>query len=224
MAGTGIPIVIGVTGHRDLRPEEWVPLRELVAQQLKTLQSSCPGSTFRMLNALAAGADTLCAEVAAELGIPLSCPLPMPAEDYAKDFHGAERDRFFRLLSQSQAFLCPPAEPEKAGRDYLYRQAGLYVVSHCHILLALWDGSHAKKDGCGTAAIVSYARSEGAVPVGILHVQANRTRSGARGAVCARWLDGGPDTELLSRIDRLNARANHKRTVSGYDPHEKRKQ
>ena len=37
MAESCIPIVIGVTGHRNLRPEELEPLREVVTQQLKAL-------------------------------------------------------------------------------------------------------------------------------------------------------------------------------------------
>lgn len=227
MAESCIPIVIGVTGHRNLRPEELEPLRELVTQQLKALQCAYPSSTLWMLNSLAVGADTLCAEVALELGIRLICPLPMPAEDYAVDFDGAHRERFFRLLSQSQSFLCPHVEPEKTGRDYLYRQAGLYVASYCHILLALWDGSDEKKDGCGTAAAVYYAR-HGCVepdssvlcekPVSILHVQVNRAGSETHAAVCARWLDGGPDTDLLSRTDRFNADAEKTGISPGCSP------
>lgn len=215
MAEPCIPIVIGVTGHRNLRPEELEPLRELVAQQLKSLQSNYPGSTLWMLNSLAAGGDTLCAEVALELGIRLICPLPMPAEDYAADFCGADRERFFRLLSQSQSFVCPHVEPEKAGRDFLYRQAGLYIASHCHILLALWDGSEEKKDGCGTAAVVDYARNGCTNPVSILHVQVNRAGSETHAAVYARWLDGGPDTDLLLRTDCFHADAEKGGTSPG---------
>lgn len=227
MTESCIPIVIGVTGHRNLRPEELEPLRELVARQLKRLQTAYPSSTLWMLNSLAAGADTLCAQVALELGIRLICPLPMPAEDYAADFDGADRERFFRLLSQSQSFLCPHVEPERTGREYLYRQAGLYVASHCHILLALWDGSDAKQDGCGTAAAVCYARNgcaepDSAVlpgnPVSILHVQVNRAGSQTHAAVCARWLDDGPDTDILSRTDRFNADAEKAGATSGYSP------
>jgi hypothetical protein len=41
--------------------------------------------------------------------------------------------------------------------DYCYRQAGIYISLHCHVLLALWDGSDQGKSGCGTAAAVSFA-------------------------------------------------------------------
>ena len=216
MTESCIPIVIGVTGHRNLRTEEMEPLRELVARELKALQSAYPNSTFWMLNSLAAGADQLCAQIALELGIRLICPLPMSAEEYAADFREGEREEFFRLLNHSQSFLCPHREPEQPGRDYLYRQAGRYVASHCHILLALWDGNEEKKDGCGTAAAVHCAQNGWKEPdsdafcsgaVSILQIQVNRTGSEARLPVCARWLDGGLNSALLNQTDRFNAAA-----------------
>lgn len=214
MTESPIPIVIGVTGHRNLCPDDLDTIRSLVTRQLNGLRDAYPNSSFWMLNSLAAGADMLCAEIALELGIRLVCPLPMDAGEYAGDFRGAERERFRHLLSQSQSFVCPHLEPEKAGRDFLYRQAGLYVASHCHILLALWDGDEEKKNGCGTAAAVFSARESqphSAFPcantVSILHVRVNRAGSSERRAVTAQWLDDGPDEGILARTDRFNADA-----------------
>lgn len=226
VAESCIPIVIGVTGHRNLRKEELEPIRELVAQQLKALQSAYPNSSFRMLNSLAAGADQLCGQIALEQGIPLICPLPMSAEEYAMDFQEEERESFFRLLSRSESFLSPCQEPEQPGRDYRYRQAGLYVASHCHVLLALWDGDEKNKHGCGTAATVQWARSRCKEPdaeafcsdsVSILQIQVNRAGSETRLPVCERWLDSGLNRELLAQTDRFNAAAKGK-TFHSYSP------
>jgi len=41
---TGIPIVIGVTGHRDLRKQDTQLLRELVFDRLKKLMAQYPNS------------------------------------------------------------------------------------------------------------------------------------------------------------------------------------
>ena len=214
MTESPIPIVIGVTGHRNLCPDDLDTIRSLVTQQLSGLRDAYPNSTFWMLNSLAAGADMLCAEIALALGIRLVCPLPMDAGEYAEDFQGEDCRRFRYLLSQSQSFVCPHLEPEKAGRDFLYRQAGLYIASRCHILLALWDGDEEKKRGCGTAAAVFSARERlphsafsCANRVSILHVRVNRADSPVRSAVTAQWLDGGPDNDILSRTDRFNTDA-----------------
>lgn len=157
VSGRKIPIVIGVTGHRDLRQQDLPLLRRTVHTELEKLKTACPHSKFVMLNSLAAGADSLCAEEALKLGFRLVCPLPMDAEEYRKDFSGDELTAFEGLLKKAdEVFVAPHTEPEKDSRDYLYRQAGIYVAAHSHVLLALWDGSPAKPDGCGTAEAVSF--------------------------------------------------------------------
>lgn len=152
-----IPIVIGVTGHRDLRQQDIPILRQMVRAELEKLKNGYPHSELVMLNSLASGADSLCAEEALPLGFRLVCPLPLPVEEYRKDFDEAEIRVFERLLSSAESvFVAPDLEPERPDRDFRYRQAGLFVASHCHVLLSLWDGSAAKPDGCGTAEIVAF--------------------------------------------------------------------
>lgn len=213
MTESPIPIVIGVTGHRDLRAEELGDIRNFVREQLIQLQKHCPNSSFWMLSSLASGGDTLCAEVALELGIRLFCPLPMEAEEYAADFQGEEQEHFWELLSRGDTFVCPPPETGFSDRDACYRQAGIYVASHCHILLALWDGDDSKKHGCGTAAAV-YAAQVGCPyevfpcgsTTGIIQIQVNRISRAGRQPICAKWLRE-PDSQILSRTDRFNADA-----------------
>lgn len=152
-----IPIIIGVTGHRNLRQQDLPQLRKQVRTELEKLKTEYPHSRLVMLNSLASGADTLCAEEAMGLGISLICPLPMDAEEYRKDFSEDELTVFDDLLSKAdEVFVAPHTEPEQDGRDYFYRQAGIYVTEHSHVLLALWDGSPAKPGGCGTAEAVSF--------------------------------------------------------------------
>ena len=152
-----IPIVIGVTGHRDLRQQDIPILRRMVRAELEKLKNGYPHSELVMLNSLASGADSLCAEEALPLGFRLVCPLPLLVEEYRKDFDEAEIRVFERLLSSAESvFVAPDLEPERPDRDFRYRQAGLFVASHCHGLLSLWDGSVAKPDGCGTAVIVAF--------------------------------------------------------------------
>ena len=152
-----IPLVIGVTGHLDLRSRDLATLREAVRGQLETIRQRCPHTKPVMLCSLAAGADTLCAEVAEEMGITLWAALPMEQAEYEKDFapedlakfrHQTERaERVYTVMAAEAA----PAEPD---RDFLYRQAGIHVAEHCHILLALWDGGK-DRSGCGSAAAVN---------------------------------------------------------------------
>jgi hypothetical protein len=152
-----IPIIIGVTGHRDIRKQDEEKLTSLVREALTKIKDDCPHSRIVMLNSLAAGADQLCAAVALELGVALIVPLPLPLAEYRQDFSYESLEKLNLLLARAQeVFVVPPMEPVREGRDFCYRQAGIYVASNSHLLLALWDGRAALQGGCGTAEAVGF--------------------------------------------------------------------
>ncbi len=143
-----LPLVIGVTGHRDLRPQDRGQLEGTVRQILLQLQADYPHTSLVLLSALAEGADRLVAQVALELGILLIVPLPMPADAYKREFHSDEaRAEFDRLLHQAEKSFGAPPLREAAGNS------GAYIAKNSQILLALWDGIDAKKRS-GTAEVV----------------------------------------------------------------------
>ena len=164
-----IPIVVGVTGHRQLRPQDEAALRESVKAQLLRLRALCPSSPLHMLTSLAEGGDLLCAEEADALGIPLLAALPCPPEDYQRDFSDAGRAKLNSFCEKAEAvFVAPAAEAvpaEGPGRDFLFRQAGIYVAAHSHVLLALWDGGEGTEAACGTAEAVGFALHGSYAPV-----------------------------------------------------------
>ena len=129
-------------------------------EKLSALQNEYPHSPLVMLCSLAEGADLLCADASEELGIPLLAALPLPLEEYEKDF-SPEGVRCLEkhCVRAEQVFVTPRSEEMPAQgdfRNHAYRQAGIYVSSHCHILLALWDGRPGEY-GCGTAEAVGFA-------------------------------------------------------------------
>ena len=215
-----VPIVVGVTGHRDIRTEDRERLSGAVEKQLLELRRKCPHSEIVMLNSLAAGADRLCAEAALKLSIPLIAVLPMEKEEYEKDFSEEELDRFRTLCGAAKdCFAAPRTEkaPASPDRDFAYRQAGIYVASHAHVLLALWDGKETPASNCGTAVAVRFAlesayEPEGAIPLGgccpVWHVLT--PRDGGDGAAAGdagtvRFLgDAAAFEEVLARTDEFN--------------------
>ena len=66
-----IPLAVGVTGHRTIRPEDEPALIAGVKKALNELRQRYPHCPLVMVNDLAEGADQLCAKVALALGIPL---------------------------------------------------------------------------------------------------------------------------------------------------------
>lgn len=190
-----IPIVFGITGHRDLRPEDIPELKEKIKSIFINVRNELSGSLkiyktyskilpfsnkkralnqqsgqtpFILISPLAEGADLLAAKAALELGwIDLVVPLPMPKDEYVKDFTTLEsRNEFEDLLKKAKiSFELPlpdmgrdenePVMPEISLRDRQYDQVGAYVARHSQILIALWDGLE-KENSFGTSRTVKY--------------------------------------------------------------------
>ncbi len=159
-----LPLIVGVTSHRDLREDELAGLREQVSRLFARLRDDYPDLELAVLSPLAEGGDQLVAEEGLRRGARLLVPLPLPVDLYLRDFHGeAQRSRFRALLGQGEALPLPL--PEGVGvdalrgpgplRDLQYARCGLYVADHCHLLLALWDGRPSTRLG-GTAQVVAY--------------------------------------------------------------------
>ena len=152
--------MIGVTGARRLRTEEIPLLRETVRNEIRKIRSQCPSSRILLMTGMAEGADQLCAREALAEGCGLIASLPMAMEEYEKDFAGEALQSLRELCDRAEAvFVVPETEPHMDGRDYLYRQEGIYVAQHCHVLFALWNGSREKPDGCGTAETMGFRRN-----------------------------------------------------------------
>jgi hypothetical protein len=160
-----LPLIIGVTGHRDLKPDEVPEIQARVRDLFTDLQERYPNRKLRLLSPLAEGADRLVANVAVELGLEFSVVLPMPLSVYQTEFSGQDAITEFDVLCAQaiDIFELPIArngtvdsisQPGRA-RDLQYAQSGVFLSAHCHILLALWDGKTSGQLG-GTAQVVRF--------------------------------------------------------------------
>ena len=217
-----IPLVVGVTGHRSLRPEDREALYASVTRELEALQRRCPSSPLVMLTSLAEGGDLLCADAAQSLGIPLLAALPMERSAYAADFSAEALRRFDAHCARAEKVFVAPfteAAPETDDRDFRYRQAGIYVAAHCHVLLALWDGGAGTAAACGTAEAVDFALHGSYCPAGgmplrdggnlaVLHIFTPRGDRTGESAGTVRVLgDWQAVEDLLEKTDRFNRQA-----------------
>jgi hypothetical protein len=149
-------LIIGVTGHRVLtHPEK---CRQAVVNILASILNNVRrnGRSNVILSPLAEGADRLVAREC--LNFPeftLECPLPLEADEYLKDFKTeASKQEFMELLSCSTKTRIMEIQQTRTAA---YKRAGHYIVDHCDLLLAIWDGKPPENEA-GTAAIVHYAR------------------------------------------------------------------
>jgi hypothetical protein len=164
-AAFAVPLVVAVTGHRDLLPAEIPGIRARVRALIVGLRDAYPDRAIMMMSALAEGADRLVAEEALDTGIPLVAVLPMPRDFYVQDFTApGSRAEFARLcaaaadvfeLSLVASAGVVPADGSQVNRQAQYAQCGVFLCAHCHILLALWDGKPSAQVG-GTSQVVYF--------------------------------------------------------------------
>lgn len=193
---TSVPLVIGVTSHRNIPVREVESIRQRVREFFAQLRRDFPSLPLVVLSALAEGGDQLVAEEALAAGAQLIAPLPLPRELYTEDFrHFATRTAFDALCARAQVIelpLLPDSSPygiSSAGpqRNRQYGQAGVFIARHCHLLLAIWDGKSSDRLG-GTAQVVHYFLS------GVMPGLIERRHSGRR------HLLGSGDERLVCQI------------------------
>jgi hypothetical protein len=193
---TVVPLVIGVTSHRNLPEREHEPIRRRVRDFFAQLKRDYPTLPLLVLSALAEGGDQLVAQEALAAGARLLAPLPLPRESYVNDFtEPAVHASFDALCSQAEIVLLPQPKglsrheinTPGLARDRQYTKVGVYIASHCHILLAIWDGKASTRLG-GTAQIVDYHLS-GTLPGAVDHHRRH-----------ARHVLAGGDERLLYHI------------------------
>ncbi len=168
-----VPLVIGVTGHRDPIRGEHDALGNAVRAVLRDIRKQCPHTPISFVSALAEGADRLVAAIACdEFGAELIVPLPLPPDLYEQDFPDPQSRREFRsLLARAKSFAVPMQADnteqnvhELDRRSLQYEAAGKYIARHSLVLIALWNGVDTMERG-GTWQVVQFQlRGEGEAP------------------------------------------------------------
>lgn len=142
---------IGIVGHRYLANRETIAfVNEQCFVILKQVKSE--HTDVVALSAIAEGADTLFAEAALALDIPLE--IVRPFDDYAADFEtkvARERYEELRAAARSEKRLV-----HKERSDIAYGAAMNWIVNHSDLLVIAWDGLPAAGPG-GTGSAVKEA-------------------------------------------------------------------
>lgn len=180
-----VPLVIAVAGHRDPRREYLSLIRQNFRSQLEQLIRTLPHTPLLMLNGLAEGMDSDTARVFLDVvaadrqrrggSTPhhqLVAALPKPPVDYRADFSDpGSLAELEHLLTCCDGILHPgnceelrvPGAGESDGAELdpsaCYGQQGIFLVRHCYLLFAFFDGIETRLVG-GTSQTVSMQRGE----------------------------------------------------------------
>ena len=158
------PLVIAVTGHRNLVDDEVPRIVEAIRQVFEELSTKFPHTPVTLLSPLAEGGGRLAAKVAVEMKLRLLIPLPLPAELYKADFQNEASVEEFESLCQHGTVIELPLfigntlesiAVRGPQRNHQYAQLGIFLSSYSQILLAIWDGKPSDGFG-GTAQVVDY--------------------------------------------------------------------
>lgn len=148
-----LPLIFGVSGHRDLLISDVPQLRKQLFQIFARFRAAYPDTPFRLLTPLAEGADRLTAEVALASEIDLLVPLPMKQQEYERDFMTARSLAEFRALlkmAKSHWEISIATDRNIKSRTRQYAEVGDFIARHSHVLILLWDGGDNREVG-GTA-------------------------------------------------------------------------
>ena len=175
-----IPIVIGVSAHRNPADGSEPFIKERVKAVIEEIKSICPHSPIVIMTALAQGGDIICAEVGQEMGVNIAQILPFEesiffnSEDFTPEWMERYRKVKEKIKEQSifnEPFIAPDVEGKEildlqSKRRYLFRQQTIFVATHCHFLLSLWNGETQNESfdkisgamlGCGAFNAVQFA-------------------------------------------------------------------
>ena len=141
-----LPLLVGVTGHRDPIATSRAALDTAMTAVLTALASLAGGGTLHVVSALAGGADQLVADVAERLAIPLIAIAPMPLVEYRGTLQAPDtRDRMQHHWERAVLRLELPWVDASHDHALQYEQLGVLLSRQSHVLLALWNGLDDKK-------------------------------------------------------------------------------
>jgi hypothetical protein len=140
--------IVGITGHSNLTDDSYPPVRDALREGLRPHRDGLVG-----ISCIARGPDQIFADLVLELDGALE--LVLPAADYlAGTRDPADRKRCDGYVAAARSTTTMPFETSGPAA---YLAASRYLINHCDLLLAVWDGAPATGSG-GTAEAVAYAR------------------------------------------------------------------
>lgn len=145
---------VAFTGHRPHKLGNSRLDMDLVRNEIKTfLQGHLRAHPdLLVISGGALGVDQFAAEICVELKIPFVFILPFPVQVMSAKWNSQSCQHLQSLISSAVKTYVVQKDFSMAG----YQLRNEFMVNHCDILCAVWNGSHG-----GTANCIQYAKSRG---------------------------------------------------------------
>jgi hypothetical protein len=156
--------LIGFTGHRSGYDENLIrPVLTRILKNLK-IRASAVGGQVELYASVAEGSDTLCAEIASELEMPVHLLLPLDESEFAKDFSSPTAWKRAQSLIEKASLRPGPNTVQRVGgeatRPEGYFNLGVQMLNAMDLLIAVWDGKPARGMG-GSAEVIAQTSAIG---------------------------------------------------------------
>ncbi len=195
-------LAIGFSGHRALKDE--AACRKSIYEFLEQRKASTPALLYGV-SSVAAGGDLLFAESCIQLQIPLCVLLPLPVEEFRRDFDEANWARAETVLARAASVEVTAGNQ---SREECYYECGIETVHGSRLLLALWNGESSQGLG-GTEDIVSFAKGVGKP---VVWIQSITGEIKVYNEKAEKELLDDPELEFLNSLPDPNAPADTKKS------------
>jgi len=151
-----IPIVVGITGHRDVPPAQITTISESIDKCLDKFDENYPNSPKILISGLAEGIDQIAATSALKKGWGLFAALALPRDDFIKTFDQPDTENSVQTFKEliSQAIYVEEVNKSNTPAPECYVNVSHFIAKKSQWLIACWDGKDSKlKDG-GTSYTV----------------------------------------------------------------------
>ncbi len=160
--------LIGFTGHRAGFDEKLIQAALHGALDDLRKRAEAVGGQAELYASVAEGGDILCVEAARNLEMPVHLLLPLPDDEFAKDFSSAgvwDRSKHqLDLARQKPGRDSVRIVPGEIARPDCYFDQAIRILEAVDVLVAVWDGQPARGLG-GTAEVIEHARKRLGLPV-----------------------------------------------------------
>jgi hypothetical protein len=145
---------LGIVGHRYFSSNA---TSSFVAAQCSAILKRLCAEHHEVVavSAIAEGADTLFAEAALDLDLPLE--IVRPFDNYIEDFTDSSARQRYQRLKQAARKQSTLAYVRRSDRAY--KAAMDWVIDQSDLLVAVWNGQSAQRS-CGTASAVERVISQ----------------------------------------------------------------
>ena len=160
---------VGVTGHRFFNESRDPVFLEQVTATCLELESKSGQHKPSLYTGLAIGADLIVSKIALRLGWDLVGIIPVPLDDYLKDFDSEfDRSRFLSIYCQCQCIEV--AAPRGTPSPDRYCRLGVQLAGAVDFLIAVWDEDTSSRKPGGTGWVIQEFLKLPANSMGDVHV------------------------------------------------------